>query len=114
MQVQINPAITPIVHDFKSALEKLYGERLQDVVLYGSYARGDYDDESDIDLLVVLNDNKINTITEIFTLSDLTLQAILQHGKAISALPVSSQRYRSSSMPVYQNARREGIYPRTN
>jgi len=114
MQVQINPAITPIVHDFKSALEKLYGERLQDAVLYGSYARGDYDDESDIDLFVVLNDNEVNTITEVSTLSALTPQAILQHGKAIAALSVSGQRYRSSPMPVYQNARREGIYLRTN
>lgn len=85
----LDPAIATIVHDFKSTLEKPYGEWTQDVVLYGSYARGDYDDESDIDLLVVLNDNEVSTITEVFTLSDLTLQAILQHGKAISALPVS-------------------------
>lgn len=62
MQVQVNPAIAPIVHDFKSALKKLYGERLQDVVLYGSYVRGDYDDESYINLLVVLNDREVNTI----------------------------------------------------
>ncbi len=103
------PDYYPIVHDFKSALEKLYGARLQEVVLHGSYARSDYDDESDSDLFVVLNDNEINTITEVFTLSDLTLQAILQHGKAISALPVSGQRYRSSSMPVYQNTHREGM-----
>lgn len=110
MQTQLNPVIAPIVRDFKTTLQTLYGERLQDVVLYGSYARGDYDDESDIDLLVVLNDNKVDTINEVFTLSDLTLQAILQHGKAISVLPVSAQRYKNSLMPVYQDARREGIH----
>ncbi len=101
MQVQVNPAIALIVHDSKSALEKLYGERLQYVVLYGSYARGDYDDEYDINLFVVLNDREVNTITEVFTQSDLTLQTTCEHGKAISALPVSGQRYRSSPMPVY-------------
>ncbi len=77
--------------------------------MYGSYARGDYTDESDIDLLVVLNDREVNTIAEVFTLSGLTLQSIFQYGKAISALPVSEHRYTSSPMPVYQNARREGI-----
>ncbi len=59
-------------------------------MLYGSYARGDYDDEYDINLFVVLNDREVNTITEVFTQSDLTLQAILQHGKAISILPKST------------------------
>ncbi len=43
-------------------------------MLYGSYARGDYDGESAIDLLVLLNDNEVSMITDVFTL---TLQAIL-------------------------------------
>lgn len=98
-----------MIHDFKVALQHLYGERLQRVVLYGSYARGDYDEESDIDLMVVLNDSEINIIDEVFLLSNLTLDAILQHGKAVSALPVSDHKYRNSSMPVYQEARREGV-----
>src|SRR5919197_958494 len=36
-------------------LRKLYGERLKQVVLFGSWARGDAHPESDIDLLVVLD-----------------------------------------------------------
>jgi predicted nucleotidyltransferase len=109
MQTLVNPAIEPIVRDFKTALLHLYGERLREVILYGSYARGDYNEESDIDIMVILNDQNVNTIDEVFSLSDLTLHAILQHGKAISALPVSSQKYHNSLMPVYQEARREGI-----
>ena len=110
MEARINPIIEPIVHEFKAALQALYGERLREVILYGSYARGDYDEESDIDLMVVLNDEEVNTITEVFRLSDLTLRFILQHGKAVSVLPVAGQKYQSSFMPVYQNARREGLY----
>jgi predicted nucleotidyltransferase len=110
MQELINPAIEPIVREFKAALQHLYGERLREVILFGSYARGDYDEESDIDLLVVLNDKEVNTINEVFKLSDLTLQFILQYGKAVSVLPVASQKYRSSLMPVYQNARLEGLH----
>lgn len=63
-------------------------------MLYGSYARGDYDGESEMNQLsiclsVVLNDNEIYTITDVFILSDLTLKAILPHSKAVSTLPVS-------------------------
>jgi hypothetical protein len=105
----INPVIEPIVREFKTALQARYGDRLRDVVLYGSYARGDYDDESDIDLMMILNDEKVDTIAEVFALSELTMDFILAYGKAVSVLPVAAVRFSSSLMPVYQNARREGL-----
>lgn len=105
----INPAIEPIVREFKAALQALYGDRLNGVILYGSYARGDYDEESDIDLIVLLNDKTVDTIAEVFRLSELTLETILTYGKAVSPLPVSTLKYKSSFMPVYQNARQEGV-----
>lgn len=110
METCINPAIEPIVREFKAALQVLYGERLRDVVLFGSYARGDYDEESDIDLMVLLNDETINTYAELFRLSDYTLDFILRYGKAISVLPTPVKRYQQSFGPVYQNARREGVF----
>lgn len=105
----INPAIEPMVREFKAALQTLYGDRLRDVVLYGSYARGDYDEESDIDLMLVLNDEKVNTIGEVFRLVDLNVDFLDRYSKIISVLPVAYQRYSQSFMPVYQNARQEGI-----
>lgn len=105
----INPVIEPIVREFKAALQALYGDRLNGVVLFGSYARGDYDEESDIDLMVLLNDERVDTIGEGFRLSELTMNLIIDYGKAISPLMVAAQKYESSSMPVYQNARREGL-----
>lgn len=106
----INPAIEPIVREFKAALQTLYGDRLNGVVLFGSYARGDYDEESDIDLMVLLNDEQVNTYTEIFQMSDLTLDFILRYGMAVSILPAPIRRYKESFGPVYQNARREGVF----
>jgi predicted nucleotidyltransferase len=44
---------------FKEIMQELYGERLSKIILYGSYARGDFHEESDIDFLVVLNDEEI-------------------------------------------------------
>jgi predicted nucleotidyltransferase len=40
------------VHQFA---EGLFGEKLEAVILFGSYARGDYDDESDIDIMIVVD-----------------------------------------------------------
>lgn len=106
----INPVIEPIVREFKAALQALYGERLHGVVLYGSYARGDYDEESDIDLMVLLNDEQVDTYTEIFQMSDLTMDFIIRYGMAVSVLPAPINRYRKSFGPVYQNARCEGVF----
>ncbi len=105
----INPAIEPIVREFKAALQALYGDRLREVVLYGSYARGDYHDESDIDLMVVLNDEEIKTYRELFRISDIETDFVVKYSVPISPLPVSYKRYKNSMMPVYQNARREGL-----
>lgn len=109
MEATINPAIEPIVREFKAALQAMYGDRLREVVLYGSYARGDYDEESDIDLMIILNDEKVDTISEAWKMGDLRTTLLLEYGKVVSVLPVTVNRFALSYMPVYQNARREGI-----
>lgn len=109
MEARINPAIEPIVREFKAALQVMYGERLRDVVLYGSYARGDYDEESDIDLMIVLNDERVDTFMEIRRISPLEAGLLLTHGLAVSPLPVPYSRYKNSFSPIYQEVRKDGI-----
>lgn len=109
MKTSINPAIEPIVREFKETLQSLYGDRLVDVVLYGSYARGDYDDESDIDLMVVLADEVVNTYAEIRTITNVETELLLKYGLVISPLPVSRKKYKASYGGVYQEARKEGL-----
>ena len=43
-----------ILREFRKAVAKLYGRRLKNVILYGSWARGEATEDSGIDLLVVL------------------------------------------------------------
>ena len=49
------PEVVAALRELKTALIELYGERLRGVYLYGSYARGDYHVDSDVDVLVALN-----------------------------------------------------------
>ena len=73
-----------IVSQFKSILQKLYGERLAKVILFGSYARGEEKETSDIDFLVVLKDKKISTFSEIEKMNSLSYDIMLKYGKVIS------------------------------
>jgi len=54
--------------EFLEALRRNFGDRIERVYLFGSYARGDYDEESDIDLLVVGEVSLDDLIDEIFTI----------------------------------------------
>ena len=40
-------------------LKERFGDKIEDVIVFGSYARGDFSEDSDIDTLIVVNDDKI-------------------------------------------------------
>lgn len=46
--------ITDIMQQFASSLRKLLGNTLDSVIVYGSYARGDYSELSDIDVMILV------------------------------------------------------------
>lgn len=43
------PVIEQIANEYKASLRELYGDELAELILFGSYARGDYWEESDVD-----------------------------------------------------------------
>jgi predicted nucleotidyltransferase len=100
-------ALDPLLADLRSALDDLYGDRLVRLMLYGSQARGDTHEESDVDLLVVL-EGPVKSGREIRRMSDIRTQLGLQHERALSLLPVSETEYQERSSSWLTNARRDG------
>lgn len=94
--------------DVKQALTELYGDRLAQVVLYGSYARGDYRAESDIDYMVVLNDADVKSAQEIRYMIDIIYDLSDKYHTLISVKPTSSKKYLQSDLFLYRDVRREG------
>lgn len=94
--------------EIRVRLAAVHGSRLRGVVLYGSEARGEATPDSDIDVLVLLDD-PIDFGRDL----ERNLQALyafsLELGHPISALPISAQGYATIDCPLYRNARREGI-----
>ncbi len=97
-----------ILREFREKTEKLYGKRLKNIILYGSYARGHATQDSDIDLAVVLEGN-VTPGREIDRLIDIVTEINLNYGALISVYPVSEKDYTVVNSPSLLNIRREGI-----
>jgi predicted nucleotidyltransferase len=100
--------IIPILTLFTEKAQKIYGQKLKKVILYGSYARGMANQYSDIDLLVVLSEME-SAFTEIDRLNDIKFNISLEYEVHISANPVSENTYSHSTLPLFKNISKEGI-----
>lgn len=100
--------IEEILKEFREEIEKLYGERLKGIILYGSWARGEAKEESDIDLLVVLKGEVIPG-KEIDRMIDIITEINLKYGVLLSVFPVSVEEYTTVNSPLLINVRKEGL-----
>ena len=98
----------PILRHFRAALTEMYGDRLERVVLFGSRARGDADDESDYDIAVFLR-NLSNQPAEMNRLADLATDILYSGGPFIHAMPYPAGFYNDELMPLMHAIRAEGI-----
>ena len=92
----------------KAAVAEAFGERLRGVVLYGSEARGDAEPDSDIDLLVLLSDLE-DFGGDLRTCIHVLYPLVLELERPIDVFPVDVKAYEAAELPVYANAKREGI-----
>jgi predicted nucleotidyltransferase len=102
----------PILKRFRAALDEMYGERLERVVLFGSRARGDASEDSDYDVAVFLKDLEEGDLTsrwrELDRLAGLR-SAILSDTEAfIDAKPYPAGAYRNPTT-LMGEIRREGF-----
>jgi len=104
----MNPKLKPILDELREALAAHYGERLAKLVLFGSQARGDADEDSDIDVLVVLR-GEVDEPAELSATSVLTADLSLKHDTLISCVFVAEQRFLTHRSSLLLNVRREGV-----
>ena len=100
-----------LISEYVAAVKKIYGEHLKQVILYGSYARGDYTKDSDVDimLLVDLDETELDTFSD--ALSELGFDYNVEHD--IWMMPIVKNKKSflrwSEAYPFYKNVKKEGI-----
>jgi predicted nucleotidyltransferase len=96
-----------LARQIAAELRKLFGRRLVDVVLFGSYTRDSATDESDLDLAVVLRDVQSPWVDGRL-MDDLLWEKTLQSGITVSALVVDADDWVNAEVPVLKTAKDSG------
>ena len=103
--------ISDIMQDFAKSVRKMLDNSLDSVIVYGSYARGDYSELSDIDvmLLVSLGEEDIKKISD--QISDLAFDFMMKYGVDISPVITNTDHfnYWVDNLSYYRNVRDEGV-----
>ena len=100
-----------LLKEIFSKMKILFGDRLSDVILFGSYARGDYDEESDMDIAVVVDSTRedlksfhqdfVNEMAELAMEYDLVVSFI--------DIPLKEFNDYKNVLPFYKNIADEGV-----
>lgn len=103
--------IKNILNDFVEEVKKILGNRVKRIVLYGSYARGDYNKGSDIDIMILtdLSDKEISEYS--MKIWEKSADIEIDYGIVISSLVRNIDNFEAWSdvKPFYINIINEGV-----
>ena len=105
--------ISNVIDEFIQGVNKILGDRVKKIILYGSYARGDYNDGSDIDIMILtdLSDEEIVKLREKIWDYAHDIEWNNNFNVILSPLLKNIDKYnkRIDVIPFYTNVQKEGI-----
>ena len=98
-----------ILQELVQGMVEIIKSDIVKVILYGSVARGTNDEESDIDIMIIIK-NELDSFAE-DKLSDFIVDMNLKYDKVFSVIDVNVHKFDkwAAVLPFYQNVDREGI-----
>ena len=105
--------INNIINEFADGIKIIFGERLVDIILFGSYARGDYENGSDVDIAILADirreEEKLFTNDIITLISEIDIK--FNYTVLLSPILISNDFYVEwrETIPFYQALLNEGV-----
>ena len=103
--------VITIIAELCSRTKPLFPQGNIEAILFGSYARGDADPGSDIDVLILVDASRQDISDRNWQVGDLAAELLLDHGIAVSPL-VENREYFNQNLqlfPFYRSIEREGV-----
>lgn len=100
-----------VLNEVKNASKRLYGNKLNRIILFGSYARGDSTEESDIDIMIILNCDAAETKKLRGVTAEMASDISLEREVFLSVLLRDKKHFEENLdfLPFYKNIVKEGI-----
>ena len=103
--------IQTLLTEYLAEIRKIYGLHLKSVILYGSYARGDYTPDSDVDIMILvdLTDEEMDQYSD--ELAEVGFEYNVTHGIWMMPVVKNQDHFKHwvSAYPFYENVQREGV-----
>lgn len=104
-------SIQNYMKQYITELKKIYGSHLRQIILYGSYARGDFRQDSDIDIMILLDMSDLDLKAYGQGLSYMTYDFNLDYDLDIKPIAKSEAHFMKwvANYPFYANIQKEGV-----
>lgn len=106
-----NDILRDILCSIKQGYKQVYGDDIMDIYLYGSYARGDYEQDSDIDFVAIVKGNRLDLQKKLKVMWDIAADLGLENDIIISptVIPYNEFLQYQEKLPYYRNIIKEGV-----
>ena len=104
-------AMQGLLEQYISEIKKIYGVHLRKVILYGSYARGDFKLDSDIDIMILLDMSDLDLKAYSRQLSYMTYDFNMDNDLDIKPIVKNEEHFKKwvVNYPFYSNIQKEGV-----
>lgn len=111
LRLDIPMNIRGYLNAYVEELRKIYKENLDQVILYGSYARGDFRVESDIDVMILVKMSEVELIEYRDKLSNVTYDINMDYNIDIKPITQDKMEFERwlKVYPFYANIKRDGV-----
>lgn len=105
--------ISKVIDEFIKEVNKTLGNRVKKIILYGSYARGDYNKSSDIDIMILTDLSDDEMYNYFVKVSDIAYDIEEANNFDIQLSPlvknINKFNYWLEALPFYINVQKEGV-----
>ena len=113
MKKKIPNNINNIIQYFVKGVNEILGNRVKKVILYGSYARGDFQKSSDIDIMILTDLEDEELIQYRDKIWDFAYDVEFENNFDITLSPlvknIDKFNYWLDALPFYMNVKKEGV-----
>jgi len=103
----LNMEFEKIIYEFKDEIKKIAKTNLKQIILFGSFARGEAVEGSDIDLLLIFNTKPSSDIIQ--KIRELSSTLSLKYDVVISEFLFTEEEFERYKTPFLLNVKKEGI-----